>query len=141
MKVLDKKTKKETKIKEVSKKNSKSLIPKKKSLKKRILNELKILIEKMPIFPSKGRKKLEKKRLGVIVSTKGEKSIVVAVERRFQHPKYAKTLVQTKRYMVHDEFNEGKIGDIVLIQESRPLSKKKTCLLKEIIKSYEKLIL
>ena len=66
-----------------------------------------------------------KERVGIVVSTKMEKTIVVQVESRFSHPIYSKTMVKTKKYFVHDETNECNIGDQILVQECRPLSKKK----------------
>lgn len=77
-----------------------------------------------------------KERIGVVVSNKANKTIIVAVQIKYQHPKYLKTLIQTKRYMAHDENNLCKSGDIVLIEESRPLSKRKRWKLKSIINSY-----
>ena len=62
---------------------------------------------------------------GVVVSDKMEKTIVVNVERKFPHPLYKKFIKRSKRYHVHDEDNQFKMGDIVKIQESRPLSKSK----------------
>ncbi|MGF1460678.1 MAG: 30S ribosomal protein S17 [Leptolyngbyaceae cyanobacterium] len=66
-----------------------------------------------------------KERVGLVVSNKMQKTVVVAVENRVPHPKYGKIMVQTKRYKVHDEDNECKIGDRVRIRETRPLSKTK----------------
>lgn len=66
-----------------------------------------------------------KERVGLVVSDKMEKTVVVAVENRVTHPKYGKIVVQTKRYKVHDEENGCRVGDRVLIQETRPLSKTK----------------
>lgn len=79
----------------------------------------------------------KKQRIGIVVSNKTEKTIIVAIQIRYQHPKYTKTLVKTKRYMAHDENNECKSGDIVLIEESAPFSKCKKWKLKEIIQLYE----
>ena len=79
---------------------------------------------------------VQKERIGVVVSDKPEKTIVVAIQTRYQHPKYGKTLIQTKRYMAHDEKNECQSGDIVLLQESSPLSRHKKWRLKEILKTY-----
>ena len=62
---------------------------------------------------------------GVVVSDKMEKTIVVNVERKFPHPLYKKFIKRSKRYHVHDEGNQFKMGDIVKIQECRPLSKSK----------------
>jgi len=66
-----------------------------------------------------------KERVGVVVSDKMEKTVVVAVENRAPHPKYRKIVVRTKRYKVHDEENRCKTGDRVRIQETRPLSRTK----------------
>lgn len=66
-----------------------------------------------------------KERVGVVVSDKMEKTVVVAVENRAPHPKYRKIMVRTKRYKVHDEENKCKTGDRVRIQETRPLSRTK----------------
>jgi small subunit ribosomal protein S17 len=63
---------------------------------------------------------------GVVVSDKQDKTVVVRVERRFTHPVMKKTVRRTKNYHAHDEANSAKIGDTVLIQESRPYSKLKT---------------
>lgn len=66
-----------------------------------------------------------KVRVGVVVSDKADKTIVVKVERRLAHPLYGKGVARTKRYQVHDEANEYKVGDTVRISETRPLSKTK----------------
>jgi small subunit ribosomal protein S17 len=66
-----------------------------------------------------------KERVGLVVSDKMQKTVVVAVENRAPHPKYGKIVVQTQRYKVHDEENKSKVGDRVRIQETRPLSKTK----------------
>lgn len=63
---------------------------------------------------------------GVVVSDKNDKTIVVLVERRFTHPVMKKTVRRTKKYHAHDENNLAKSGDIVRIEECRPLSKNKT---------------
>ena len=62
---------------------------------------------------------------GVVVSDKGDKTIVVKVERTFLHPVLKKTVRRSKKYHAHDEKNEAKAGDIVRIEETRPLSKQK----------------
>ena len=62
---------------------------------------------------------------GVVVGDKMEKTIVVNVERIFPHPLYKKFIKRSKRYHVHDEDNQFKMGDIVNIQECRPLSRTK----------------
>lgn len=66
-----------------------------------------------------------KQKIGIVVSNKMQKSIVVKVENRYSHPLYSKTLVKTKKYLAHDELEECNIGDQVLLEESRPLSKRK----------------
>ena len=76
---------------------------------------------------------LRKVRDGVVVSDKMQKTIVVQVERTVQHPKYRKYLSQRKRYKAHDEKNECKIGDRVLIEETRPVSRDKRWRLKSIL--------
>jgi small subunit ribosomal protein S17 len=62
---------------------------------------------------------------GVVVSDKNDKTIVVLVERRLRHPVLKKTVRLSKKYHAHDEKNEAKLGDMVRIQETRPLSKQK----------------
>ena len=66
-----------------------------------------------------------KERVGLVTSNKMQKSITVAVERRFKHPKYGKFVTKTKKFMAHDENQECNIGDTVKIMECRPLSKNK----------------
>ena len=63
---------------------------------------------------------------GVVVSDKMDKSVVVRVERRVMHPVYKKYIKRSKKYPAHDENNLCKVGDVVQIIESRPLSKTKT---------------
>jgi small subunit ribosomal protein S17 len=62
---------------------------------------------------------------GVVVSDKNDKTIVVKVERRLRHPVLKKTVRLSKKYHAHDEKNEAKTGDVVRIEETRPLSKQK----------------
>jgi small subunit ribosomal protein S17 len=62
---------------------------------------------------------------GVVVSDKADKTVVVDVERRFTHPLLKKTVRRTKKYQAHDPENRCKVGDRVVIQESRPISKTK----------------
>jgi small subunit ribosomal protein S17 len=76
---------------------------------------------------------LRKERVGVVVSNKMDKSIVVAVKRKVKHPIYGKFINKTKKLMVHDEENSCNIGDTVRISETRPLSKNKAWRLVEII--------
>ena len=72
-------------------------------------------------------------RSGVVVSNKAEKTVVVKVERKFQHPVYKRTVKATKKYMAHDEGNACQIGDVVNIVESRPMSKCKRWMVVEIV--------
>jgi small subunit ribosomal protein S17 len=76
-----------------------------------------------------------KERVGLVVSDKMDKTVVVAVENRAAHPKYGKIVVRTKRYKAHDEDNKCKIGDRVRIQETRPLSRTKRWAVLEILTS------
>ena len=63
---------------------------------------------------------------GTVVSDKNDKTVVVLVERRFSHPLLKKTVRRSKKYKAHDAQNEYKVGDIVSIEESRPISKDKS---------------
>ena len=76
---------------------------------------------------------LRKERIGVVVSNKMDKSIVVAVERKEKHPMYGKFVKKTTKFVAHDEKNEGSVGDTVRIMETRPLSKTKNWRLVEIV--------
>ena len=79
------------------------------------------------------KRNLRKERIGVVVSNKMDKSIVVEIERREKHPIYGKFIKKTSRFMAHDEKEECNIGDTVRIMETRPLSKRKRWRLVEII--------
>ena len=74
-----------------------------------------------------------KEKVGIVVSNKMEKTIVVQIESRFPHPIYSKTMVKTKKYLAHDETEQCNIGDEVLIQETIPLSKRKRWTLTKIL--------
>ena len=74
-----------------------------------------------------------KTRVGLVVSDKMEKTVVVSIERRVQHPVYGKMVRRTKRFKAHDERNEAKTGDTVRIMETRPMSKDKRWRVVEII--------
>lgn len=74
-----------------------------------------------------------RERVGRVVSDKMEKSISVAVDRQVKHPIYGKFITKTTKYMAHDENNEAGIGDTVRIMSTRPLSKRKTWRLVEIV--------
>ena len=76
---------------------------------------------------------LRKERIGVVVSNKNDKTIVVAVETRKEHPLYGKFITRTKKFVAQDEKNECNEGDKVRIMETRPLSKTKRWRLVEIV--------
>jgi len=76
---------------------------------------------------------LRKTRVGVVVSDKMDKTIVVAVKDSVQHPLYKKILKRTKKFKAHDENNECGIGDVVEIRECRPLSKTKSWTLVRVV--------
>lgn len=74
-----------------------------------------------------------KERIGLVVSSKMDKSITVAIERQVKHPIYGKFIKQTSKLMAHDENNDAGEGDTVRIMETRPLSKNKRWRLVEIV--------
>ena len=74
-----------------------------------------------------------KVRVGEVLANKMTKTIIVRVERRFPHPKFKKVITGYKKFYVHDEKSEAKVGDRVRIQETRPLSKTKRWRLVEIV--------
>lgn len=76
---------------------------------------------------------LRKSRVGIVVSDKMDKTIVVAIEQRVKHPLYKKIIKRTKKLKAHDELNECGVGDKVLVIETRPLSKDKCWRLEKII--------
>lgn len=76
---------------------------------------------------------LRKTKTGVVSSTKMDKTVTVAVERKVKHPIYGKFVKKTTRFHAHDEKNECTVGDVVKIMESRPLSKTKRWRLVEIL--------
>jgi small subunit ribosomal protein S17 len=80
----------------------------------------------------------KKERIGIVVSNKPQKTIVVAIQTRYQHPKYGKILIKTKRYMAHDEEKTCNSGDLVLLEESPPFSRHKKWILKKVLQIYEK---
>ena len=83
---------------------------------------------------SRGQRKV---RVGSVVSDKMDKTIVVSVERRFAHPFYGKHIARHKRYYAHDVENDARVGDVVRIMETRPLSKRKRWRLVEVIRRSE----
>ena len=76
---------------------------------------------------------LRKERIGLVVSNKMDKSIVIAVERRVKHAIYGKFVKKTSKFMAHDDKNDCNIGDTVKIMETKPLSKNKNWRLVEIL--------
>jgi small subunit ribosomal protein S17 len=78
---------------------------------------------------------VRKVRRGIVTSDAMDKTIVVRVERRVRHPVYGKELTHSKKFHVHDEKNEAKVGDVVEISETRPLSRTKRWRLLKIVKA------
>ncbi len=74
-----------------------------------------------------------KTKIGKVISNKMQKSVVISVERQIKHPLYGKYVKKTSTFMAHDENNDAKEGDTVLIMETRPLSARKRWRLVEII--------
>src|SRR5271167_994515 len=75
-----------------------------------------------------------KEKVGLVVSTKMQKTIVVEIEMRKAHPKYKRVLKSNKKFYAHDEQNSARVGDVVRIREARPLSKLKRWSLEEIVR-------
>jgi small subunit ribosomal protein S17 len=74
-----------------------------------------------------------KERVGEVISDKMNKTIIVRVERRFRHPQFKKVVTSYKKFYAHDEAQQAKVGDVVRIQETRPLSKTKCWRLVEVV--------
>ena len=83
---------------------------------------------------TKPQRSLRKTRTGTVVSDCQDKTLVVRVDRQAAHPKYRKVVTYTKRYYAHDENNEARVGDVVQIMETRPLSKLKRWRLVSIVR-------
>ncbi len=79
-------------------------------------------------------KSSKREEVGIVISNKMQKTIVVKLDRRIRHAKYGKFLTKTKKVKAHDEVNSAKIGDMVLLVATRPLSKDKRYALKEILR-------
>jgi small subunit ribosomal protein S17 len=73
-------------------------------------------------------------KVGLVVSTKMQKTIVVEIEMRKAHPKYKRVMKSNKKFYAHDEQNSARVGDVVRIREARPLSKLKRWALEEIVR-------
>jgi small subunit ribosomal protein S17 len=82
-----------------------------------------------------------RKMTGVVVKDKMDKTVVIEVEKFLKHPKYHKYLKTKKRYKAHDEKNECRIGDRVMIMESRPLSKEKRWVVKEVVEKEDLMLI
>lgn len=81
-----------------------------------------------------GRNPLQKRRemVGTVVSNKMQKTIVVTIDRRVRHGLYGKYIVKSRRFKAHDEKNDAKVGDLVILVESRPMSREKRWVLQSI---------
>ncbi len=79
------------------------------------------------------QRNFRKSREGIVVSDKMDKTIVVAIKTQVRHPLYGKMVKRTTKLKAHDENNEAKVGDRVLVMETRPLSKQKRWRLVEIV--------
>jgi len=75
-----------------------------------------------------------KVRVGTVIGDKMDKTVIVEVKRVGQHPRFKRTVRRFKKYMVHDESNACKVGDVVSIMETRPLSKEKCWRVLEVLK-------
>jgi small subunit ribosomal protein S17 len=83
------------------------------------------------VAPVTGRRN---EKIGIVVSTKMQKTIVVEIEMRKAHPKYKRVMKSNKKFYAHDEQNSARVGDVVRIREARPLSKLKRWSLEEIVR-------
>jgi small subunit ribosomal protein S17 len=79
------------------------------------------------------KRNLRKEKTGIVTSDKMEKTIVVSVERKIKHPKYGKFIKRTSKFFAHDEKREAHTGDLVRIEETRPLSKNKNWRLVQVV--------
>ncbi|NLY54628.1 MAG: 30S ribosomal protein S17 [Firmicutes bacterium] len=83
------------------------------------------------------QRNLRKVRQGVVISDKMDKTVVVAVETFYQHPLYGRTVKKTAKFVAHCEDNQSKVGDVVRIMETRPLSKTKRWRVVEVVRKAE----
>jgi small subunit ribosomal protein S17 len=79
------------------------------------------------------KRKLRKNKIGIVVSNKMLKTIIVVESKKLQHDRYLGNILKSKRYTVHDEQNNCNIGDLVKFMETRPLSKTKKWILTDIL--------
>ena len=91
-----------------------------------------VLTPKPDATETSGARRNEK--VGLVVSTKMQKTIVVEIEMRKAHPKYKRVMKSNKKFYAHDEQNSARVGDVVRIREGRPLSKLKRWALEEIVR-------
>jgi small subunit ribosomal protein S17 len=84
--------------------------------------------------PEAGKQARRNEKVGQVVSTKMQKTIVVEIEMRKAHPKYKRVMKTNKKFYAHDEQNSARVGDMVRIRETRPLSKLKRWQLEEIVR-------
>jgi len=73
--------------------------------------------------------------IGQIISDKRDKTVTVKIDRKVKHPLYGKIVTRSKKYHVHDEYNQYKVGEIVVISEMRPVSKTKSWRVIEVVKT------
>ena len=90
----------------------------------------------MPVATSTEATEISRRneKVGLVVSTKMQKTIVVEIEMRKAHPKYKRVMKSNKKFYAHDEQNSARVGDVVRIREARPLSKLKRWSLEEIVR-------
>jgi len=79
------------------------------------------------------RNKARKGQEGLVLSNKMEKTVVIGVTQRVEHPLYKKYVRRTRKFLAHNEFPDCQIGDLVRIEESRPLSRRKRWVVKEVL--------
>ena len=94
-------------------------------------------LQETPVTPaviSEAPTSRRNEKVGVVVSTKMQKTIVVEIEMRKAHPKYKRVMKSNKKFYAHDEQNSARTGDVVRIREARPLSKLKRWSLEEIVR-------
>ena len=80
------------------------------------------------------RKKARKGQEGLVLSNKMDKTVVIGVTQRVEHPLYKKYVRRTKKFLAHSEFADCQIGDLVRIEETRPLSRRKRWIVKEVLR-------
>ncbi|MFU7501767.1 MAG: 30S ribosomal protein S17 [Candidatus Karelsulcia muelleri] len=85
-------------------------------------------------------RKFKKEKIGIVISNKMKKTIIISETKRIKHPYYKKVIFKKKKYYVHDEYNISNEGDLVKIIETRPLSKQKFWRLLKIVKKNNKLL-